>query len=59
MEELIAIGRGAKTAAKDLNRLGQKEKNQLLLLAADTLSNTKKEILVANEKDIFLAKKMK
>ncbi len=57
MEELIAIGRGAKTAAKDLNRLGQKEKNQLLLLAADMLSNAKKEILVANEKDIFLAKK--
>ena len=48
MEELIAIGRGAKTAAKDLNRLGQKEKNQLLLLAADMLSNAKKEILVAN-----------
>ncbi len=57
MEELISIGKGAKTAAKELNKLGQKEKNQFLVLAADTLLDAKKEILTANEKDISLAKK--
>lgn len=56
MEYLQQLGSKAKQAARILNRLGQNEKNQGLLSAAEALKAEAAAILAANEKDVAAAR---
>ncbi|MEG1992028.1 MAG: glutamate-5-semialdehyde dehydrogenase [Acetivibrio sp.] len=55
MEELYRIGKSAKAAARIMNNLGQKEKNEGLKAAAEALMEKKEDILEANKLDVEAA----
>ena len=55
--DLLTIGRQAKEASGYMNRMGITEKNQGLLLTAQSLLDHEDEILTANAQDIENAKK--
>ena len=55
--DLLTIGRQAKEASGYMNRMGITEKNQGLLLTAQSLLDHEDEILTANVQDIENAEK--
>ncbi|QLB12624.1 glutamate-5-semialdehyde dehydrogenase [Bisgaardia hudsonensis] len=59
MINLIDIGKQAKKAAFILAQLSEKEKNNVLKIIADQLEQQAEKILLANQKDIKIAKENK
>lgn len=57
MEMLKQLGEQAKKAARSLNRLGVREKNQGLQAVAKALEMNKKRLIEANRKDVEAARK--
>jgi glutamate-5-semialdehyde dehydrogenase len=55
-EYLINIGKRAKKAATELSNLTEKEKNDILIKAAEGLKKDSSKIIAANEKDYAKAK---
>ena len=59
MTTVEELGRRAKQASRQMNRMGTKQKNQILALAAQALVDEQEEILKANAMDIEAARKEK
>ena len=57
MTTVEELGRRAKQASRQMNRMGTKQKNQILALAAQALVDEQEEILKANAMDIEAARK--
>ena len=56
MTTVEELGRRAKQASRQMNRMGTKQKNQILALAAQALVDEQEEILKANAMDIKAAR---
>ena len=56
MTTVEELGRRAKQASRQMNRMGTKQKNQILALAAQALVDEQEEILKANAMDIEAAR---
>lgn len=57
MTTVEELGRRAKQASRQMNRMGTKQKNQILALAAQALVDEQEEILKANAMDIEAARR--
>ena len=56
MTTIEELGRRAKQASRQMNRMGTTQKNQILALAAQALVDEQEEILKANAMDIKAAR---
>ena len=57
MTTIEELGRRAKQASRQMNRMGTTQKNHILALAAQALVDEQEEILQANAMDIEAARK--